>query len=150
MIDPTIIQYIKDERAKGVARDVIAAQLISEGGWNKDDVEAAFTAIETGAEQTLPVSKGGSSLKRIFTFNIFVFLAYTAVSAMGYDYAIMLYMWHVGILLVLFLVAGVATLFFGKKDLHPGAYFLMAMIIAVIGFGSCLFLLSTGMVKWSF
>lgn len=45
MINDQLLQYIKEEREKGIPADKIAADLVNGGGWNRSDVDEAFHVL---------------------------------------------------------------------------------------------------------
>ena len=47
MITAEVLAFIKDQDAKGVSRESTRLTLMSQGGWSKENIDEAFTAVPT-------------------------------------------------------------------------------------------------------
>ena len=148
MIDLNVVEYIKAETAKGVSREKIESDLVQGGGWSKEDIQEHFLAIDNNTveshiayqKQNSKADYSGNSLSSLFGTNIAIFIFYFVVSFANFDFLIPLYLGHILILLGL----GVIN-FFKKKNTNttdPAYYFITAFVLFMIGFGSCIFLIS--------
>lgn len=49
MVTKEVINYIQSEIQKGISRETIAANLVSDGGWKASDIQEAFLIIDKGS-----------------------------------------------------------------------------------------------------
>jgi len=152
MLNPQVVTYIRDQLSMGVHPDVIKQNLKQGGGWTDAVIEENFSAAnnETVHVSNIPQSdlRDRNIRRRIFATNIIIFGLYTALGLLlGYPEAsFSVYFIHAAILGVVSLVLAVAELS-TKKKTYAGEYFLVAILICIIGFGTCTFLATSGLMN---
>lgn len=153
MIDSKVVEYIRSEIAKGISRDEISKNLIQGGGWTLADIEAHFVHIDQN-QNNVPI-KSTSSIQsnteqiqpenklNIFGLNFIIFGVYyiLGIFLTGTIFGALVfygYIFHAIILIlisIMELIRGMSQ----KIKTNAGQYFLMAILLLIVGFGACTF-----------
>lgn len=149
MLNPQVVTYIRDQLSMGIHPDVIKQNLKQGGGWTDEVIEENFSAANNGAVHVADIPKSNlqdsKMRQRIMLTNVLIFALYTGIGVLvGYSQvAFGAYFIHAGILAVVSLILAIVELA-TKKKTYAGDYFLAAILICIVGFGTCTVLAMTG------
>jgi hypothetical protein len=56
MLNPQLLDYVKQQIAQGLSKETIQNNLLSQGGWHLNDINEAFTTLGVNAVSNMPIA----------------------------------------------------------------------------------------------
>ena len=150
-LDEKILTYIREESARGVSRDTIAAELVK-AGWKKDDVEEGLGHMLPPHEQTAASTpiRSSATMSRIWKFGVPILFGISMLGGVvqpvsRYMSQYFLMSWYLASALGILIVLGHVLAAIIHAIRHDGTWSIylkraigLLFAFIVIGFGTCL------------